>query len=168
MRMSDDLWVGIMTLGGTLTTFIVSAIIQAFRDKRLYKQERVMKTIEYKIVAYQELYSALIRYKEYFVLFIDTSNEFKESRDVGEFAPLEENMRLREFYNKNIMYFSEKLQRKTEIALQSGEILNNLGIALCTDNPESVFLDSVQPSCENVINQVDECIEQIKKELMID
>ena len=46
--------------------------------------------------------------------------------------------------------------------------MNNLGIALCTDNPESVFLDSVQPSCENVINQVDECIEQIKKELMID
>ena len=168
MRMSDDLWVGIMTLGGTLTTFIVSAIIQAFRDKRLYEQERVMKIIEYKIVAYQELYSALIRYKDYFVLFIDTGNEFKESRDVGEFAPLEENMRLREFYNKNIMYFSEKLQRKTEIALQSGEILNNLGIALCTDNPESVFLDSVQPSCENVINQVDECIEQIKKELMID
>ena len=168
MRMSDDLWVGIMTLGGTLTTFIVSAIIQAFRDKRLYKQERVMKIIEYKIVAYQELYSALIRYKDYFVLFIDTGNGFKESRDVGEFAPLEENMRLREFYNKNIMYFSEKLQRKTEIALQSGEILNNLGIALCTDNPESVFLDSVQPSCENVINQVDECIEQIKKELMID
>ena len=75
MRMSDDLWVGIMTLGGTLTTFIVSAIIQAFRDKRLYKQERVMKIIEYKIVAYQELYSALIRYKDYFVLFIDTGNE---------------------------------------------------------------------------------------------
>ena len=49
MRMSDDLWVGIMTLGGTLTTFIVSAIIQAFRDKRLYKQERVMKIIEYKM-----------------------------------------------------------------------------------------------------------------------
>ena len=166
--MSDELCVGIITLGGPLFTFIVSAIIQDFRDERIYKQERVMKIIEYKIVAYRELYSALIRYKDYFVLFVDTDNEFKESRAAEEFAPLEENMRLREVYNKNILYFSEKLQRKTEIALQSGEILNNLGIALCTDNPERVFLNSVQPSCENVINQVDECIEQIKKELMID
>lgn len=30
MRMSDDLWVGIMTLGGTLTTFIVSANYSGF------------------------------------------------------------------------------------------------------------------------------------------
>ena len=78
--MSDELCVGIITLAGTIFIFIVSAIIQDFRDERLYKQERVMKIIEYKIVAYRELYSALIRYKDYFVLYVDTDNEFKESR----------------------------------------------------------------------------------------
>lgn len=103
--MSDELCVGIMTLAGTLITFIVSAVIQAFRDRRLYKQERVMKIIEYKILAYQEIYSALVKYKNYFMLFVDTANEFKESCDE--------------------------------------EALNNLGIILCTDKPESVFADSV-------------------------
>lgn len=165
--MSDELCVGIMTLVVTLMTFIVSAIIQAFRDRRSYKQERAMKIIEYKILAYQELYSALMRYKDYFMLFVDSANEFKVSRDVEEFAPLEENMRLRDVYNKNVLYFNNKLQHKIEIALQRGETLNNLGVVLCTDKPGDVFLDSVQPSCEHVIKQVDECIKQIKEELII-
>ncbi len=165
--MSDELCVGIMTLAGTLITFIVSAIIQAFRDRRVYKQERVMKIIEYKILAYQEIYSALVKYKNYFMLFVDTANEFKESCDEEAFAPLEENMRLRKIYSENILYLGNKLQKKIELILQRGEVLNNLGIVLCTDKPKDVFVDSVQPSCEHVIEQVDECIKQIKKELMI-
>ena len=166
-NMSDELCVGIMTLAGTLITFIVSAIIQSFRDRRSYKQERVMKIIEYKVLAYQETYSALMRYKDYFMLFVDAGNEFKVSWDAEQFAPLEENMKLREVYNKNILCFSNKLQQKIETTLQSGETLNNLGIVLSTDKPEDIFGDSVPPSCEHVIKQVDECIKQIKKELIM-
>ena len=59
-------------------------------------------------------------------------------------------MKLREVYNKNILYFSNKLQQKIETTLQSGETLNNLGIVLSTDKPEDIFLDSVPPSCEHV------------------
>ena len=54
--------------------------------------------------------------------------------------------------------FSNKLQQIIETTLQSGETLNNLGIVLSTDKPEDIFLESVSPSCEHVIKQVDECI----------
>lgn len=66
---------------------------------------------------------------------------------------------------KYSLHLSHKLQKKLEEAVQSGEILNNLGIALCVQKPEKVFLNSVEPSCENVIKNVDKCMKRIKKEM---
>lgn len=65
--------------------------------------------------------------------------------------------------NMYSLYFSDQLKKLSYEALESGEILNTLAITI-RDN-DTFMLDSVAPSCENVICNLQKCLDQIKKEL---
>lgn len=90
-----------------------------------------MTILNYKVLAYQDIYSALLQYRNYFMLFVDGGNEYKQNEDLERFAPLEPNTLMREKYNKNLLFISDDLKNKVENTLAQGETLNNLGIALC-------------------------------------
>lgn len=158
----------IITATVSLITTIINAILQIIRDKNANVEERRMKVIEYKIQAYRELYSMLIEYKKYFCLFVESGNEFKISEENSRFAPLEQNTKFRELYNRNILYFSNALRCKIESVLEDGEALNNLAIVLCGDDADDVFGNCLEESCKRIIFKVDICIKFMKKELKID
>lgn len=47
-------------------------------------------------------------------------------------------------------------------------MLDNLAKDLCSGNADDIFEDSLEGSCQNIIDKVDECIKCITKELKID
>lgn len=166
--MSDELTVGILTFIVTTSTFVISAIIQGIRDRSNKKHERLLKISDYKIRAYQKIYKELIEYRDYFMLFVNTANEFKNNEEIDNFAPLESNIKLRKRFNDFRLFFSNELEIKISELLTSGETLNNLAIYLCGNSEsDDVLLDSVEPSCEMILDKVEECIKQIKKEFEI-
>ena len=154
----------------TMLTFLMSSLLQFYRDGKRHKQERLMKIIDYKIDSYRKIYNELLDYNNYFLLFVDTANEFKENEEPENFAPLESNIKLRNVYEMYRLFFSKQLERKLKDVLESGEILNNLAITLCnpTTRKEVDLVESVLPSCENVIEKINSCILQIKKELYVE
>lgn len=163
VELNDEIVVGIMTASVTIITFIVSAFIESVREKRRFRQERIMRCFDEKINIYRNFYAEILKYKAYFELFIDEGNEYKESLEPSEFAPLECNQKFRNVCDMYSLYFSDQLKKLSYEALESGEILNTLAITI-RDN-DTFMLDSVAPSCENVISNLQKCLDQIKKEL---
>lgn len=157
----------ILPVISAIITLIISSVVQFVRDRQSNKQERVMAILNYKVLAYQDIYSALLQYRNYFMLFVDGGNEYKQNEDLERFAPLESNTLMREKYNKNLLFISDDLKNKVEDTLAQGETLNNLGIALCRKDTRGLYLDAVPSSCETVIDKIDECVNLIKQELLI-
>lgn len=157
----------ILPVISAIITLIISSVVQFVRDRQSNKQERVMAILNYKVLAYQDMYSVLLQYRNYFMLFVDGGNEYKQNEDLERFAPLESNTLMREKYNKNLLFISDDLKNKVEDTLAQGETLNNLGIALCRKDTRGLYLDAVPSSCETVINKIDECVNLIKQELLI-
>lgn len=166
--MSDEIRVALLSALITMLTFFLSSLLQIYRDGRHLEQERFMKVLEYKVDTYRKIYKELLAYKNYFLLFVDTANEFKENEEEEKFAPLENNMNFRKAYDKYRLFFSKELDDKLCSALEGGETLNNLAISLCNHTNEQLFIESVCPSCKRVIDKIDACIFQIKKELYIE
>ena len=161
---SGEIIIGIFTACVSIITFIVGAIIESRREKRRFKQEKTMRLLDEKIIAYQNMYAAILEYKSYFELFIDGGNEYKESADASEFAPLASNQKFRNEYNLYSLYLSEELCKICLNTLENGEILNNLAISIHSDaNME----DSVEPSCINVLNNIQKCLDQIRVEINV-
>lgn len=163
-----DIKTALITVMISLITTIVNAIITCIRDNIAFSEAKKMKVIDYKIQAYRKIYSALLDYRDYFYLFIGYGNEYKECEESSKFAPLEKNEKLRKVYNRNVLYFSDKLRGKIVSVLDDGDMLDNLAINLCGGNADDIFEDSLESSCQNIIDKVDECIKCIKKELKID
>lgn len=164
-ELSEGIVVGIMTASVSIITLIVGAIIEGVREKRRFRQERFMRTFDEKINAYKKFYAEILEYKAYFELFVDEGNEYKESLDPSEFGPLESNQKFRNACDTYSIYLSDKLKRLSYEALESGETLNTLALTLC--NGASEMLESVAPSCENVISNLQKCVDLIKTELNI-
>lgn len=164
IKSSDQIMVGVLAAAVSIITFIIGAIIESKREKRRFKQEKSMRLFDEKIIAYQKMYAALLEYKEYFELFIDGGNEYKENEDYSNFAPLVYNQKFRNCYNLYSLYLSDEMRKICIDTLESGEILNNL--AICIHN-SAEFLDCVEPSCKNVLRNIQMCTDQIRREFNI-
>lgn len=62
---SGEIIIGIFTACVSIITFIVGAIIESRREKRRFKQEKTMRLLDEKIIAYQNMYAAILEYKSY-------------------------------------------------------------------------------------------------------
>lgn len=164
-ELRGEMMVGLLTAAASITTFIVGAIIESKREKRRFRQERFMRTFDEKIKAYRKFYAEILEYKAYFELFVDEGNEYKESSDPSEFGPLVSNQKFRNACDIYSFYFSDELKKLSYEALESGELLNTLALTICGGATD--MLESVAPSCENVISNLQKCVDQIKRELNI-
>lgn len=164
-ELGEGMMVGILTAIVSIFTFIVGALFEIAREKIRFKQERFMRTFDEKINAYKKFYAEILEYKSYFELFVDGGNEYKESSDPSEFGPLVSNQKFRNACDLYSFYFSDELKKLSYEALESGEILNTLALTIC--NGATDMLECVAPSCENVISNLQKCVDQIKRELNI-
>ena len=147
-------------LGATISG--VTQIIITFWHNR---HEKKMARIEKKTIPYQGIYSALIEYRNYFLLFVYGGNEYKKNEDAKNFAPLETNMKFRDEYDKYRLFLSGKLIKKVDTLQERGEALNNLGLLLAGPNYRESDLCAVENESKAVMRLIDICILQIKKEL---
>lgn len=163
--MSDEIIIAALTVFVSIITFIVTSVLQFIRDKMRNKQEKIMRVLEYQVDAYRQMYNSLLEYRDYFMLFVDSANEFKESEVPEKFSPLECNTKFRNNYNLNKLFFSKTLDDKIINILEHGEILNNLAISLCTSSDD--FIECVEMHCKRIIVEIESCIKEIRKELGI-
>lgn len=124
-----------------------------------------MAILKYKVENYQMVYTSLVNYKQYFMLFVDPSNDFKEARSVEEFAPAEETKKLLDIYENNLLFLSRKVQKKIKKVIEDGETLNNLGVAITNEN-NGFYGDAVPIESQKLIEEIEQCFEEIKKEML--
>ena len=74
--MSDEMRIALLSALITMLTFLMSSLLQFYRDGKRHKQERLMKIIEYKIDSYRKIYNELLDYNNYFLLLLEFSYFF--------------------------------------------------------------------------------------------
>lgn len=160
--MSDQVKVGILSAGVAILTIIVTSVVQIIIRYQTNKHDQAMTVLKDKIEAYQDIFRALEIYREYFLLFVDTGNEFAENCDLEDFAPLEPNSKFVNVYYENLLFIESSLQKKLRSLIDHGSALHNLAIGIANDKAVSFV---VPAQCERMITEIDGCVDQIKTEL---
>lgn len=120
-----------------------------------------------RITAYQELYEELVKYRSYFMKYIDEGNEYVETYEAKSFAPMTNTNNLIAFFNQREIYFQQESIKKFRELVANTFMLNSLAIAI-DGNKEDDLIYSVSPSSIHVIEQIEDLQKHIRKVIGLD
>ncbi|PZG34158.1 hypothetical protein C2D64_07065 [Listeria ivanovii] len=147
-----------------ITSVVVSALgawIAYFVERKkqffaLQIKARAEMTEDWKN-AHLKLYKNVLAYKNYINLFTEGGNEFMESEDIANFAPLRKWNSLYDFINDNSIFFSEELTASIET------FLNNNNLASIALAYASGDMEDIPFPVESLEKSMSECVELMDK-----
>ncbi|MED4230869.1 hypothetical protein [Priestia megaterium] len=132
------------------------------------KENFINISLENRIEAYSQLFDQLKEFKAYFELFVAKQDEFKESKDENEFAPLEEIDRLRNVYNQKLLWLSKDAQKAFLELFSLGKKGCDLAINIAidklreTESEDELFVEGY---CIDMLEKTDEVNKIIREDL---
>ncbi len=154
-----------------VATGFLGMIIQSILNQKSLQLEReynlVNKMYDKRITAYQELYEELVKYRSYFMKYIDEGNEYVETYEAKSFAPMTNTNNLIAFFDQREIYFQQESIKKFRELVANTFMLNSLAIAIA-GNKEDDLIDSVSPSSIHVIEQIEDLQKHIRKVIGLD
>lgn len=147
---------------GTVLGGVISLASNFILEQK--KLEREIKLINKNKIdeAYKEIFYALILLKKYYVLFINSGNEFKENKNFKEFSPLNKIIDFNECVDKNLLYLDNKLLKKIEKLKYKILFHKNIAVMLQT-NYEDFAKNEIEKISSETIEEIETIIEFIKK-----
>lgn len=149
-----------------VATGFLGVIIQSIINKKTLHAEReyqlVNKMYDKRLTAYQELYEELVKYKSYFMKYIDEGNEYVETYEASSFAPMTNTNNLIAFFDQREIYYQQVSIKKFKELVANTFMLNSLAIAIA-GNENHFLIESVSPSCINVIEEIKDLQKHIRK-----
>lgn len=149
-----------------VATGFLGMIIQSIINQKSLQAEReyqyVNKMYDKRLAAYQELYEELVKYKSYFMKYIDEGNEYVETYEAKSFAPMTNTNNLMAFFDQREIYYQQESIMKFKELVANTFMLNSLAIAIA-GNEEDDLIESVSPSCIRVIEEIEDLQKHIRK-----
>lgn len=147
---------------GAILGGVISFFSNHFLEKQRFNREIALLNKNKIDEAYINIFNSLNLLKEYYEKFIHTGNEFKESKNYKEFAPLN---KMTEFFNcvkQNAIYIDDNLNDKIE-KLKSKILLHN-NIAIAIQNSHEEFNGSeIEKYSLEALEEIENIIKFIKK-----
>lgn len=154
-----------------VATGFLGMIIQSILNQKSLQTEReynlVNKMYDKRIIAYQELYEELVKYRCYFMKYNDEGNEYVETYEAKTFAPMTNTNNLMAFFDQREIYYQQESIKKFKELVSNTFMLNSLAIAITSDE-EDDLIDSVSPSSIHVIDQIEDLQKHIRKVIGFD
>ena len=140
-----------VTGGISLLTFHLSNK-HAVKQREIQSKETFMhNSYEYRIQAYSRLFTELQKFENYFMLFVYQGNEFKESSDEGQFAPLKVIDELREAFHKEGLWITQDTEKAFYELFSYGSIGCNIALQ---NHMHKEFPTSVENYCIKMLEEI--------------
>lgn len=150
---------------GLIIGWGLTEISGLFKSKKENRKDLAMALLPLKLQAFQEIYNMLEDIESYFDSFIKES-EFKETREVSLFAPLEKYTELVTLFNKQKIYFDKKLNLNINEFISG--ISSSLNFPIYYSQKDSFFTeDTIIDFCRNTVKKSKELKEKIRKSMRL-
>lgn len=132
------------------------------------KENFINVSIENRISAYSDLFDALKDLDAYFFSFIAKQDNFKESKEENEFAPLLHVEKLRKIYSQKELWLSKDLQNSVtdlfQLSRRGLELAEEIALAQIR-GVESEDTSYVEGYCVDMLKKIEEVNEIIREDL---
>lgn len=151
------------TLGGTLVGGVTTFLINKKLEQKKFQRDIYFSNKEKIDLAYKDIYDNLLNLKKYYQLFIEFGNEYKESEDYKNFAPLNNITSLMDCIARNELYLNNEFLKKYEEELFD-TIRSHPSLALqLTINPRLFKETDIEDLSKIAIDKIQNFMNFIKK-----